>query len=558
MSASPRRHLVSMGAATLLRLARRLHEAASLAEVMDQVVEAVSEATRYRRAWLLLPMEQSFGVEVIGYVVADRQRVHQRMASLDWRKDRLLAIELSTDRTLVFPDLRLVPEADQVQVEYFGNRTVIVVPMLRLGERLGAFNLGTFEAEGVMLPTQEELDFVEEVAALISMVAGRLRAEEAHRALAASIEREQRLEALGRMAGEVAHDFNNMLLAIIGNAELALSPTNSPETLRELVSEVLDAGTRAAGVTRQLLAFSRGQPVERGEVDLAETVERLGPMLRTLLPSSIAFAVTVKERPRDVLANAGQLEQVVVNLVLNARDAISGDGRITLTVDTTERDGGRWARLTVEDSGQGMSPEVSNRIFEPFFTTKAPGKGTGLGLAVVAGVVQSHGGHVEVASQPGEGTRFSVELPVSTGPVLRLKPSAQPARALVGTELVLVVDDDVSVRVLLERVLTAAGYRVILAEDGEVALEQLARNPEVDLVITDLVMPRLRGDELLRRVAGQVKVLLISGYAPQSVTLDAGTHVLAKPFASKDLLLRVREVLDTAAALDGTGTDGPR
>jgi signal transduction histidine kinase len=546
-----------MGAATLLRLARRLHGAASLAEVMDQVVDAVSEATRYRRAWLILPMEQGYGIDVIGYVVADRQRVNQRMASLDWRKDRLLALELSTDRTLVFPDLRLVPEADQVQVEYFGNRTVIVVPMLRLGERLGSFNLGTFAAEGVMPPTQEELDFAEEVAALISMVAGRLRAEEAHRALAASVEREQRLEALGRMAGEVAHDFNNMLLAIIGNAELALA-SDSPQAVRELLAEVLDAGARAAGVSRQLLAFSRGQPVERGEVDLAETVEHLGPMLRTLLPSSIALEVTVRERPRSVLANAGQLEQVVVNLVLNARDAIAGNGSISLTVDTIDRDGRRWARLAVEDSGQGMSPEVSTRIFEPFFTTKAPGKGTGLGLAVVAGVVKSHGGVVDVASRPGQGTRFSVELPESTQPVVRLKPSARPAPALVGTELVLVADDDVSVRVLLERVLTSAGYRVILAEDGEVALEQLARNPDVRLIITDLVMPRLRGDELLRRVAGRVKVLLISGYAPHPVILDAGAHVLAKPFASKELLQRVREVIDTPDLKGATGTDGPR
>ncbi len=543
-----------MSATTLLRLARRLHEATSLPEVMDHVLDAVSEATRYRRAWLFLPVPDGTGVDIIGYVLADRKRVVQRMSEHDWKNDRLVQLELTTEKTLVIPDMRLCPEADQRQVEFFGNRTVIAVPMLRLAERLGSFNLGTFAAEGVMVPTQEELDFAEQVSALVSVVAGRLRVEEAHRALEASVQREQRLEALGRMAGEVAHDLNNMLVPILGCTELALDAAGENGPLRELLADVQSAGTRAAGLTRQLLAFSRGQPVERREVELPKAIEALVPMLRSLLPSTIALEVVMRDRPQPVLANAGQLEQVVMNLVLNARDAISGGGRITLTVETVTRDGRRWAALTVEDTGAGMPPEVSSRVFEPFFTTKAPGKGTGLGLAVVGGVVRSHGGSVEVASQPGEGSRFTVYLPESAREGARPAAVPRAARALGGSEHVLVVDDDVGVRVLVERVLTGAGYRVTLAEDGEVALERLAQHPDVRLVVSDIVMPRLRGDELARRVAGRVPVLFVSGYAPAQVDVDVGAHVLAKPFGSKELLTRVREVLDAFQGRPAAGT----
>ena len=540
-----------MATSTLLSLARRLHEATSLSDVMDHVVEAVSEATRYRRAWLTLPMKEGYGIEVVGYVVADRQRVHRRMASLDWRKDRLLLLEMSSDTTLVIPDMRLCPEADQVQVEYFGNRTVIAVPMLRLGERLGTLNLGTFAAEGVMAPTQAELDFTEEVAALISVVAGRLRAEEAHRALEASTQREQRLEALGRMAGEVAHDFNNILVTVMGYTELARSSLDNPQFVREALSEVQLAAERAAGLTRQLLAFSRGQPVERREVSILATVRALRPMLLTMLPSSIGLEVVEKESPGEVLANAGQLEQMVLNLVLNARDAITGPGRITLTLDTVIRDGARWAVLSVRDTGAGMPPEISSRIFEPFFTTKAPGRGTGLGLAVVSGVVQSHGGSIEVTSNPGEGSLFTVSLPALSRSGPRQEAPAKAPGPHRGTEHVLVADDDPRVRVLLERVLTGAGYQVTLAEDGAVALERFERSPDVALVITDLVMPRLGGDELLRRLAHRVKVLLMSGYAGHLVLVDPATHVLAKPFGSDELLARVREVLDAPFEVQG-------
>lgn len=534
--------------ATLLRLARQLQEASSLAEVMDLVIDAVSEATRYRRAFLLLPIEGGIGLDVIGYATADRQNVTQRMADHDWRRDPLLVRELTTEATLVLPDLRECPEADQGQVAFFGNRTVVVVPMLRLGEQFGCLNIATFAEEGVIVPTAEELSFVEEVAALISVVAGRLRAEERHRALEASVVCEQRLEALGRMAGEVAHDLNNMLVPIMGNTELALGELGDEQTTRELLGEVLAAGDRAARLTRQLLAFSRGQPVERSQVDLGRALASLEPMLRAMLPASITLKVARGDGPRTVLANAAQLEQVVMNLVLNARDAIDGGGEITLAVETAERDGRRWAALSVRDTGVGMTADVSAHVFEPFFTTKASGKGTGLGLAVVDGVVRSHGGVVDVTSTPGSGTCFTVYLPEADPFTARAPEAIAPVRSLRGAEHVLVADDDGSVRVLVERVLTGAGYRVTLAEDGQAALETLERHRDIALVVADIVMPRLRGDELVRRLGGSVPVLLVSGYSPDQVEVAPGTPLLAKPFANRELLARVREVLDAPAA----------
>jgi CheY-like chemotaxis protein len=263
----------------------------------------------------------------------------------------------------------------------------------------------------------------------------------------------------------------------------------------------------------------------------------------------------VRQRPPPVLANGSQLEQVMMNLVLNARDAIAGAGRITLDVDVVVRDGRRWVALTVEDTGAGMNAEVARHVFEPFFTTKGAGKGTGLGLAVVAGVVQSHGGSVDVTSRPGEGSRFTVYLPESSGAGVRPAPAPRAARDLRGNEHILVADDDVGVRVLVERVLTAAGYRVTLAADGGEALGLLARHPDVRLVLSDIVMPGVRGDELARRLAGRVPVLLVSGYAPAQVDVDPAAHVLAKPFGSKELLTRVREVLDGSGAPPAEGAE---
>jgi len=541
-----------VSAEALLRLSRELHPATTLTAVMDRVVEAVGRQTRYRRAWLLLPLSPTRGLEVVGYAVPDPVGVALRMAETDLVADRLLHRMLTTSEPWVIEDLRACEEADQAQVAHFGNRTSINIPMLRVGERVGVFVVGTFAAEGVLPPTAEELDFIVQVATLVSIVAGRLRAEAAEQAIAQRIQGVQRLEALGRMAGEVAHDFNNVLAAILGNAAIATSLLEG-HPAAELVDEIRLAGQRAAGLTRQLLAFSRGQPLVQRDVDLRQLVDRIVPMLRTLLPASIALRVGADDDLGSTPADAMQLEQVLLNLVINARDAIDAQGAIEVSLRRVDVDDhfvahhpfarpGRYVLLTVRDNGRGMTPDVQLRVFEPFFTTKAAGIGTGLGLAVVDGVVRRHDGFVHLESAEGQGTTFQVYLPRSERPAVPAEPSW--VAPVGGTERVLVVEDDAQVREMLRRVLANAGYRVSVAGDGEEALAAVRAAP-FDAVVSDLVMPRLSGDALIEALAasGGPPVLLLSGYAPGTLTL-AHPHLLAKPFAPNELLQAMRRLLD--------------
>ncbi len=542
----------------LLTLSRRLHEARSLADVMDRVVASVTEHTRYQRAWLLLPITPTRGVEVFGYALPDRVRVDQRMAELDIARDRFLAHLFSMTDTLVIDDLRTWEHADQAQVEFFGNRTTIIVPMLQLGERIGAMVVGTFASEGVVPPTPTERAFIEQVAAMVSVVAARIRVESAQDALQERVRAAQRLEALGRMAGEVAHDFNSMLVSIMCNAELALEALGAhPAT--ESVNEILLAADRAAALTKKLLAFSRGQPLARRNLDLGQVLATFMPILRSLLPDTVSVDLAVGTGLGTVHGDAGQIEQVVMNLVINARDALPTGGAIRIDLSRAQVDAahvalhpasrsGDFVVVSVRDTGVGMPREVVDRVFEPFFTTKGVGRGTGLGLAVVESVVRMHDGFVELDSQEGAGTTFRVYLPARDLPADRPEPvrtSNSPDRARAAGGHVLVVDDDAQLRGVLERILIGAGYRVTTASDGQAALEEVQRLPDLGLVITDLMMPRLTGDVLVTRLAElrpRLPVLMLTGYA-RGAPLGAVEHLLSKPFSPRALLHKVAEVL---------------
>lgn len=545
----------------LLTLSRELHEAADLGEVMDHVLHAVERNTRYQRAWLLLPLAGTKGLSVIGYALADRARVDQRMAELDLSKDAWMRLHLTATEPFVIDDVREAPLADQQQVAYFGNRTLISVPMLRLAEHIGALCVGTFAAEGVLPPTDEEFAFVVQIGALVSVVAGRLRAEAAQRALEEKVRGAQRLEALGRMAGEIAHDFNNMLVTIVINNELAKNAVGAHEA-REFLDEIAQGTNRAAGLTRQLLAFSRGQPLEQRAVGVEALVDAFSSLLLTLVPANVALEIAHGAGLPTVYGDAGQIEQVLMNLVVNARDALSTGGTIRIETATTTIDEaavtenptarvGEFVVLSVSDTGPGLSPEIAARMFEPFFSTKAPGAGTGLGLAVVDSVVRRHEGFVTVRSEEGRGTTFRVHLPM----VRRGQPEIAPAATAPGAAEhpgihVLVVDDDVQVRTAVQQVLVRAGYRVTAAEDGQAALELLDAHRDVALVITDLVMPRLGGSELVERLSTRPdgpRVLILSGYAPGGPARQTFEHVLAKPFKPDDLVRKVREVVNGAA-----------
>jgi two-component system cell cycle sensor histidine kinase/response regulator CckA len=357
----------------------------------------------------------------------------------------------------------------------------------------------------------------------------------------------QKMEAVGQLAGGVAHDFNNLLTVILGNAELLrYLPPGSPDA-GPLTDDIHTAADRAATLTRQLLTFSRRHPSRPEVVDFNEVVAALGGLLGRLLSARITVQTRLSPVPVRVLADRGHLEQVVMNLAVNARDAMPDGG--TLTIVTEWCDG--FARLSVSDTGVGMTEEVKARIFEPFFTTKAPDRGTGLGLAVVHGVVEQAGGRIEVESAPGRGTTFRIDLPeCSDGeitPVPIRTPYPAGAWAARGGTVLLVEDED-AVRKLARYVLEERGYTVVEALDAETALGLLPGNSGIDLLVTDLVMPGMGGRELAVRVRAanpQVGVVFMSGYAPDAGRLAEipDSVFLPKPFTPTELARTVRDAM---------------
>jgi two-component system, cell cycle sensor histidine kinase and response regulator CckA len=368
----------------------------------------------------------------------------------------------------------------------------------------------------------------------------------------------QRLEAVGRLAGGIAHDFNNLLVAINGYAEFALEAVREGDPMRADLEEILKAGNRAAALTRQLLAFSRKQVLKPEVINLNDVVSGMEPMLRRLIGEDIEFQTTLGEGLGRVLADPGQMEQVIMNLVVNARDAMPTGGR--LVVETTNQTAAEaepttreWVVLSVSDTGCGMDEQTKAQIFEPFFSTKAPGDGTGLGLATVHGIVNQSGGSITVETAPGKGARFHVVLPRASGDPRQACRSAEAERGQ-GRETILLVEDEPAVRQLATRFLSAAGYRVLVAANaGEALLTCENHEGPIDLLLTDVVMPQMSGHALsarLGRIRGGLRVLYMSGYSGSAIAhhgvLDQGMHLLQKPFSSADLLRRVREVLQQA------------
>ncbi len=382
--------------------------------------------------------------------------------------------------------------------------------------------------------------------------------------LEGELNRSQRLESLGRLAGGIAHDFNNLLTAISGYAGSLLERHyDDPEVVHDL-REIERAGERAAELTGQLLAFGRRQLLRPEPLDLNAAVIGLEPMLRRLLGADVELATRLEPDLAVVRADLSQLEQAIVNLAVNARDAMRGGGRLTiatanveweqLPAGTGDLEPDPYVALTVSDTGTGMDVELAGRIFEPFFTTKE--EGTGLGLASVYGMARQSGGTVTVQTAPGEGSSFTILLPrVGEQPASRERPAAPAGRAD-GTETILLVEDEEAVRSLARRVLEGRGYTVVPAADGEAALAAAAAHGgPIDLVLTDVVMPGMRGTELAARFAeerAETAVLFMSGYAHEVVAEDglpAGSAFLAKPFGTDALVHAVREVLDSRAAL---------
>jgi PAS domain S-box-containing protein len=402
--------------------------------------------------------------------------------------------------------------------------------------------------------------------ALVSDVTERVVAEQASEQLEKQLNRSQRLEGIGRLAGGIAHDFNNLLAVILNYAEFVVESTSDRPEVREDAEEIRKAAERAASLTQQLLVFSRREVAKPRVLLVQDVVHDMERLLRRSIGEDIELRVELDAEVPPVCADRGQLEQLLLNLVVNARDAMPDGGKMTIAVgvNTIEEESGdsvppgEYVQLIVRDTGTGIPPEMVERVFEPFFTTKPAQQGSGLGLATVYGVATQKGGHVDLVSELGEGTAFRVLLPAVEEEVP--PPSEEPAVAGNGhgTETVLLVEDEPAVRALTARILTGAGYRVLEARDGENALRVAQQEDAIDLLLTDLVMPGMSGKDLADELASQrprLRLLFMSGYTEDVVlrhgVLERRIAFLEKPFSSAALLEMTRDTLDDAAAASG-------
>jgi PAS domain S-box-containing protein len=373
----------------------------------------------------------------------------------------------------------------------------------------------------------------------------------------------QKMEAIGQLAGGVAHDFNNLLTAINGYSGLALQRIDANHPLRSYLEEIKKAGDRAANLTRQLLAFGRKQILQPLPINLNDVVTDMNKMLQRLIGEDVEFTAKLEPELKKIKADPGQIEQVLVNLVVNARDAMPQGGNLTIETATVELDGkyadhhlgvspGHYAMLAVSDTGTGMDDETKARIFDPFFTTKEKEKGTGLGLSTVYGIVKQSGGNILVYSEPGHGTTFKVYLPQLAAASQKTEPVMAEPELPGGSETILLVEDEEVVRGLAVKILEQSGFNVLSASRGEEAIRlALEQTGQIDLLLTDVVMPETSGKEVadrLRELLPGLKVVFMSGYTDEAIVhhgvLDSNVAFIQKPFTPNALVRKLREVLD--------------
>lgn len=393
-------------------------------------------------------------------------------------------------------------------------------------------------------------------------VTERKRAEAERARLEAQLLHVQKMEAIGTLTGGIAHEFNNIMTVVIGYSEFLQEGMESDNPLRTYVNLIQASAIRATHLTQSLLAYSRKQAINPKPVKLSEAVRNVGRLLARLIGENIQLEIGTTDDEISIMADAGQMEQVLINLATNARDAMPNGGALTIRTARTMLDDsfvkthayvkpGHYAELSVKDTGIGMDDKTKQRIFEPFFTTKEMGKGTGLGLAMVYGIIKQHGGYIDVFSEPGKGTTFKIYLPLIASELEEPEfPRPDPVRT--GSETVLVAEDDAAVRKLTQEVLEKAGYRVIVAGDGEEAiLKFLANKDEIDLLVLDVIMPGKNGKEAyreIRKLKPDQKVMFLSGYTTDLISKDGGlaegSTFIPKPASPRELLKKVRSLLD--------------
>jgi PAS domain S-box-containing protein len=424
--------------------------------------------------------------------------------------------------------------------------------------------------DGRIIPVEISANFLEYGGdcynlALARDITERKQAEEEQAILRQSLQQAQKMEAFGQLAGGIAHDFNNILAVVNGYSEILLHNTNLDAATRSGVQEILNAGSKGASLTRQLLAFSRKQVLQPKLVSLNNVLEDMHGMLRRLIGADIEMKLALDSTLAPVLADPSQMEQVILNLCINARDAMPDGGTISIHTSIVElgaqqvaqdfpTEAGTYICLCVSDTGTGMNPETLSHIFEPFFTTKGPDRGTGLGLATVYGIIKQSGGHVSVSSILGQGTTFCVYLHPAVKALKSHEPQSAPPLPARGTETILLVEDIGPLRTMTSKILRDCGYTVLEAENGEKALQlSQEKQDKISLLLTDIILPKMKGPALANSLKEQrpgLRVLFVSGYVDQAVLQNGMTEseaaFLQKPFTADELSKKIRELLDAA------------
>lgn len=549
--------------------------------LLESIARSVAETIRDScTVFLIDPQQGSLGLSAMHAADPEVLRVLKQdfgTRKLSMTEQPAVAERLQRGEAILVPRLagrENTPEQSRWQ-DKLGLHSTLVVPLRVQGRFLGILTLGRFRPEAPPFD-EDDVELAQNLAdhASLAIENARLyanaadahrdaeRAEQRRDSLEQQLRQAQKLEAIGRLAGGIAHDFNNLLSIVLGYSEDLLSDLPDGSSMRPDLLEIQLAANRAAQLTRQLLMFSRQQVVEPKVLDLNEVLEDMQRMLARVLGEQLELVVLPGTGLGRIRADRGNIEQVIMNLAVNARDAMSGSGRLTIETSNATVDEdfvrqhfgakpGHYVFLGVTDTGTGMDAETRQQIFEPFFSTKERGKGTGLGLSTVLGIVQQAGGGVWVYSEPGHGTAFKIYLP-RVEAELDATPSPDSAADLRGTETLLLVEDEQAVREVARRILERHGYTVLAAQSPADALSLgKSHAGPIDLLLTDVVMPQMTGTGLAERLLAlrpAIKVLYMSGYTDGSIgaqgVLEDGTAFVQKPFTSELLSRKVRSALD--------------
>ncbi|MFO0762384.1 MAG: ATP-binding protein [Byssovorax sp.] len=550
----------------LLRFARDLQRVTDFDALVAVIQREIGEVVGYAHTWLCVLEPDLSHARVLSYAGDREPIVWERAQRIPVAGDPMMEEILRGDAPVVVTDARSDPRTNKDIVAALGNRTIVNVPLAVIDGPLGCLGTGTFGDEGVRPPTQGELAYLTGMATQVSVAIARIRWLDERAALErerAAVQRRmlvaQKMESIGMLAGGLAHDLNNLLMIVLLGADrLGKSPLAEPQ--RADLDAIASSARRGAALTRQLLDISRPRPDKIEVVDLRHRLADLVALLRRAQPETQSVELVEGGGPALVAGDAAQLDQVFMNLCVNARDAMPDGGRLRIEIAEAElreayleaypwARAGRYVVVTVSDTGRGIAPAIMERIFEPFFTTKEPGKGTGLGLSVAYGVVRQHGGVIHAYSEPGLGTTIKVHLPAhEAGEAPRIEQLAEPPP--LGSERILVAEDDPGVRSAIVRILRDAGYSVTTAVDGADAIAAVLRE-RFDLVILDLVMPKLGGAktyEQVQELRPGLPCLFSTGFSaealPSSLEASAAIELLHKPYDPDRLLRAVRRALD--------------